>query len=763
MTLGQNSDGRELRRPLVYLGLFMILGLIVLTVQLYRLQVIRHEEFKAKSQANYVDQVRIRAPRGMIKDARGEILVDNRPSNDIVIQPAFCQKCLDEVVPRLATYLKWDLVQIQAVEAKLKAVKRSDRFRPVAVKTDISADERDIIEARLADASDLPGVKVAPGQQRDYHLVRKEDGTVLTGLAHVLGYMNELQPAEYERLNSRGDNYQLGDYIGRTGIEKALQNELRGVDGVSYQVVDARGRQMPGFLAPVNDERAPVPGHNLRLSIDQRLQVEAERAFPGTAGAVVALDVRTGFILAMVSRPAYDPNMMTGRVSWKDMQTLKEDKLEPMIFRPVSQHYAPGSTFKVVTALAALKSGQFKPSSTTFCTGGYRLGRRVWRCHLDRGHGIKDARGAMQSSCDTWFFRVADVIGLDPISEMGKSLGLGSPTGIGVVPEVPGIMPSVAYHNKVTPGGYQKGMALNSAIGQGDDAVTPLQLAMVYSAVANGGDVYQPQLVRYVDEIDPVDDRVERTIKEFQPRLLRHIDIDPEDRKAVVDGLIAVVHEPGGTAVRAFRESGMKNVLVAGKTGTAQVKRLGAVRLKTHQMEYWDRDHAWFAAFAPAEKPEIAIVVLNEHGGHGGSDAAPTAMSIFRKYFELQKAPEPSATVANTGRPDVTNRKVAANALTVPAPTPELSGLSDAGVTAMGLPMPVEDDPEGSAEESPGPDAPEAVPPPPPPAPRTPDMFPPTNAPVVPSNGAVPPAVTVPPATAPAPGGVTPSATNGAP
>jgi penicillin-binding protein 2 len=222
---------------------------------------------------------------------------------------------------------------------------------------------------------------------------------------------------------------------------------------------------------------------------------------------------------------------------------------------------------------------------------------------------------------------VADTIGLDPIGEMGKALGLGSPTGIGVVAEVPGIMPTSAYHDKASPGGYTKGMALNSAIGQGDDNVTPLQLALVYAAIANGGTLYKPQLVQRLENLDG------HVVEEFKPEVVRRLDIPPAHRKALIEGLVRVVQEAGGTAYR----QRLKDIVVAGKTGTAQVARLGAVRLKTHQMSYFERDHAWFAGFAPAENPELAIVVLNEHGGHGGSDAAPAGMAVIQKYFDLKK------------------------------------------------------------------------------------------------------------------------------
>jgi penicillin-binding protein 2 len=295
-------------------------------------------------------------------------------------------------------------------------------------------------------------------------------------------------------------------------------------------------------------------------------------------------------------------------------------------------HFSPGSTFKIITTLAAYKTGLFRPETTVSCSGGYRLGPRVWRCHKDSGHGPVNGRTSMQYSCDTWFYKVADTIGLDPIAEMGKALGLGQSTGIEVMNEVPGIMPSSEYHNRASPGGYTKGMALNSAIGQGDDNVTPLQLAMVYATIANGGTLYKPQLVERIEGLDG------EVIEEFLPQEVRKVPLNPEHLKALKASLVAVVNEPGGTAFRAR----LKDVVVAGKTGTAQVARLGLVRLKTHQMDFFQRDHAWFASFAPANDPEIAVVVLNEHGGHGGSDAAPTAMAVIQKYFDLKQEDERS-------------------------------------------------------------------------------------------------------------------------
>ncbi|AKQ67475.1 Cell division protein FtsI [Myxococcus hansupus] len=622
-TLGNTTPGRELKRRFVWLGLAMVLGLGLISIQLYRLQITRGEEYAAKSVANFVKEVRLRADRGVIKDARGTILVDSRPSFDAFVTPAFCTDCFEQVIPRLAELLQWDPDQRKKVEDMVRTGRRNAPFQPVPVRVDLSRDEYDRIAARR---DILDGVEVAPVPHRHYRTNNV--------LSHVLGYMNEITQEELERLNGDGARYALGDYIGRRGLERYFEQRLRGTDGVRKEVVNARGQTIEELNDKLGDNAVvpPRPGSNLVLSIDMRLQEEAERAFPGVTGAVVAIDVNTGFIRALVSRPGFDPNLLTGRVTPAQMALLSRDPLDPMINRVAAEHYSPGSTFKVVTALAAFKSGAFRPETVVNCPGGYRLGARTWRCHKDAGHGHVDGFTAMKSSCDTWFYKVADTIGLDPIGEMGKSLGLGSPTGVNVVAEVPGIMPTSAYHDKASPGGYTKGMALNSSIGQGDNNVTPLQLALVYAAIANGGTLYKPQMVNRLEDLDG------QTIESFMPEVVRKVELPAPHLKAVIDGLVKVAHEPGGTAYRA-RTNHMrdKDILVASKTGTAQVARLGAIRLKTHQMSFFERDHAWYAGFAPADKPELAIVVLNEHGGHGGSDAAPTAMAVFQKYFDLKK------------------------------------------------------------------------------------------------------------------------------
>lgn len=621
MKIPRKTDARELRTRFVVLGGAFVLGLMILAANLYRLMVVRYEEFLGLSQDNQFKNVRVRATRGQIRDHRGEILVDGRPSFDVFLTPAFCLHCSTDVLPRLGDLLGWDELQRQRIDGQVRAAHGPQRYQPMAVHVDLTRDELDRLNARVFE---LPGVEIEAVPHRHYR-----GGTAL---AHVLGYMNEITQEEIERLNAASEEerpaYALGEYIGRRGVERSFEAHLRGQDGWRQEVVNARGEVVRDVAGAVMSRalKEPSAGNNVVLSIDARLQAEAERVFPGQAGSIIVLDARTGFVRAMVSRPAFDPNVLTGRVTASQLATLSKDPLQPMVFRAVAEHYHPGSTFKPITLLAALASGSFTPHTVTNCPGGYRLGNRVWRCHKDSGHGPVDARDALQKSCDTYFYRVADTLGIDPIAAWGRAFGLGAMTNFGVAAEVPGVMPDTAYHDKFT-GGYTKGMALNTAIGQGDVNVTPLQLAVVYAALGNGGAVYQPQVVERIERPDGT------ATQTFTPRLQRQLDITPEQQHLVVDALTAVVNEAGGTAFR----SRLADVVIAGKTGTAQVTRLGSVRVKKEAMDYFERDHAWFAAFAPANDPDIAVVVLNEHGGHGGSDAAPAAAAVIQKYFELKK------------------------------------------------------------------------------------------------------------------------------
>lgn len=606
-------EERELRARIGWIGALFSVGLLLLAGRTWYLQLHRGEEYFARSSGNFVKELRVPADRGMIVDSRGRIMVDNRPSYDVYLTPAFCQDC-EEVIGRLAAQLLLEDEDLSRVVGAVQQARGLERFRPVLVQQDLVRDDLDVLEANR---ENLPGVDIIGAPHRNYRA-----GPIG---AHLIGYLGEIGPGELAKSEEEGGDYRSGDYLGRSGVERRYEKWLRGVDGVERVVADAKGRKLRELesLIPAADRYvAPTPGSNVILSIDARLQAAAEEAFDDTAGSLIVMDVNTGYLLAVVSKPGFDPNLMTGRISRAELREILADPLQPMLFRATQEHYHPGSVYKVVSQLAALEHGFHQD---VFCGGGYTLGRRRWRCHKESGHGHMNPEAAMKVSCDTWFYAAADRLGIEPFAEASKKMGLGAITGLDLGFEVPGVVPSVEYYDRHLQGGYQRGFALNAVIGQGDSNVTPLQMAVVFAAIANGGTIYQPQVVR----------RIERPggeiLEEFLPVTKNKLTVKRENLETVRRGLVRVTNEPGGTGY-ARR---LRDIPIAGKTGTAQVVRIGSVRLKKEQMDYFSRDHAWFAAYAPVEEPEIAVVVLNEHGGSGGVNAQPIAMRVIQNYFDI--------------------------------------------------------------------------------------------------------------------------------
>src|SRR5512138_2827059 len=627
---------KDFRPRLVWATGIVAFAFLVLLGRLYQLQILQGDEYKEKADENFVKEIRQPADRGQVLDRNRRILVDSRPSYDVTLTPYFCGKQCDDILARLATMLSMSHEEVERARTQLRSARKLERFRPFTVKVDISREE---LDQYLASSMDLLGVDVIPTPHRNYRF-----GS-LGG--HLIGYMNEAGPDELKRLNedvqrsaSGQGPYLLGDYVGRRGLERRFERELRGIDGKERVPVDAKGRRKEDAddLIPEDQREVPAhPGNNLVLSLDWRLQEFAEKTFPATAGVVLAMDAKTGFLLALVDRPAPDPNKMSGRITGAELQAIHADPLQPELFRAVQQHYHPGSTFKAVTAIAALEEGVYKPTTSVFCPGRFRMGSHVWRCDKDSGHGYVDFTHALGASCDVFFYEAGAMLGADAIAKWGKLLGLGAPTGFDVAGEVPGTIPDEAWHDRHIPGGYQKGMAVNLAIGQGDVNVTPMQQLVFYGALATGV-LWRPQVVQRIEDAEG------RVVQEFAPQERGRPHLQKSTRDTVLKGLLAAMNEPYGTAYR----SRLEEVTAAGKTGTAQVVKLGAKRLKASQVGYFERDHAWFAAFAPAEDPEIVVVVLNEHSGFGASNAAPTASAVVKQFFTLraQDAAERAGTAA---------------------------------------------------------------------------------------------------------------------
>src|SRR5512138_2609489 len=615
---------KDFRPRLVWATGIVAFAFLVLLGRLYQLQILQGDEYKEKADENFVKEIRQPADRGQVLDRNRRILVDSRPSYDVTLTPYFCGKQCDDILARLATMLSMSHEEVERARTQLRNARKLERFRPFTVKVDISREE---LDQYLASSMDLLGVDVIPTPHRNYRF-----GS-LGG--HLIGYMNEAGPDELKKLNedvqrsaSGQGPYLLGDYVGRRGLERRFERELRGVDGKERVPVDAKGRRKDDAddLIPEDQRLVPSkPGDNLVLSLDWRLQEFAEKTFPATAGVVLAMDAKTGFLLALVDRPAPDPNKMSGRITPAELAAIHNDPLQPELFRAIQQHYHPGSTFKALVSIAALEEGIYKPNTTVYCPGHFMMGRARWRCDKESGHGYVDFEHAVGASCDVFFYQAGALLGADAIAKWARRGGMGERTGFDIKGEIPGVIPDAAWHDAHLAGGYQRGMAVNLAIGQGDVNVTPMQQLVFYAALATGT-IWRPQVVLRVEDADG------KVLQKFEPDPRGTTDIKKSTRDTVLKGLLATVNQPFGTAYA----SRVKEFVVAGKTGTAQVVKLGARRLKASQVPYFERDHAWFAAFAPYDDPEIVVVVLNEHSGFGASNAAPTAMAVVKKWLELK-------------------------------------------------------------------------------------------------------------------------------
>jgi penicillin-binding protein 2 len=611
----------ELRKRLRWVALTGIVAMALLVGRLWQLQVMRGEGYYERTVSNVVKERYLPSVRGKILDRKGASLADNRPAFNIYATPRTLNA---ETKAELARKLGLSDDEIAAVDARLAVGKKRDPKSPVLVLEDQGRDRAALVEQARAQ---LPGVEVRHEPYRYY-----PQGDVA---AHLVGYMTQMTADESERLSAQG--YDPSELVGRYGLESAWENYLRGKKGVERYAVDARGQRLDDQTAAtlIHSERVidPVPGANLVLTIDSDLQRIAEKAVAHeSAAAVVIVEPRTGKLRAIVSKPSFDPNTMTGHLTHQEYELLKKDPRQPFVDKALRATYPPGSIFKFVTAIAALEDGQAAEDETMFCTGEYQLAGTRFRCHGT--HGKVDLLQAIQHSCDIYFWKLAEKIGLDRIAEVAREYGLGAPTNLGLNGDSGGRMPTKAWYEQNSK--YKIGYATNAAIGQGDVEVTVLQMAMAYAALANGGTLWVPQVVERVESNDG------RTIVSYEPKAARTIKTPVDALDTWKRGMWKVTNEPGGTA---FDHGHVDIVPVMGKTGTAEVK-------KHHRQddekdrEDWNPNaaHAWFAGWAPAENPDLAIVVLVEHGGSGGHVAWPIAKQIIEAYYT--KLHPPAAKVA---------------------------------------------------------------------------------------------------------------------
>jgi penicillin-binding protein 2 len=500
----------------------------------------------------------------------------------------------------------------EEVLRKVKLARRRSPFRPIPLQEGLSWEEVAWVENHRLD---LPGVWVEAEPRRFYPY-----GPLA---AHLLGYVGEITKERLRKWKERG--YRVGDRIGKRGLESRLEPFLRGRDGGLQVEVDAQGRQLM-----VLNEVDFQPGANVVLTLDVEIQRLAEEALGDRAGAVVVGDPRTGEILAMVSHPAFDPNLFSKGLPPETWKKLIRDPKHPLQNRVTMGLYPPGSTYKIVTAAAALEEGVVDFKTRLYCPGYYRMGSREFRCWKKSGHGWLRLRDALIQSCDVFFYQLGERLGVDRLAKYAWGFGLGSPTGFDPDEEKGGLVPTAEWKKKKFGSRWHPGETLSLAIGQGFNLVTPLQQFVLISAVANGGFIRTPRVVHHIESAQGI------PLGPWGRYEIRRVPVKERTLAFLRDALRAAVENPRGTGQRAR----LPGVSVAGKTGTAQVVEVGEDRKSREELPYHKRDHAWFLCFAPVEAPRVAVVVLVEHGGHGGAVAAPIARKILQGYFQKYRKGE---------------------------------------------------------------------------------------------------------------------------
>lgn len=605
--MGLNSPGSStsaLRRRFYLLSLVAAAFFMILLGRLWYLQVIHNDEYVALSDRNRTRVIPLEPPRGPVFDRNGAPLVENRPSFSV----ALIRQEINDPDPLLLRLNALLGLPYRDLQRKYNSLKRYPSYLPAPLVNDISRNTMEILQENNRQ---LPGVLINVVPVRTY--------TQGTSGAHLFGYTGEI--SEKDLLNPKYDGYRPGDMVGKTGIEKNLENTLRGASGERRVEVDAYGRELRQLQGV-----APIPGKKVYLSIDSQLQNVAEEAFGEESGAAVAMDVETGEILAMTSLPTFDPALFSGGISQKEWNTLRNDPLNPMQNRAISGQYPPGSTFKMVTAIAALRNKVATPATTVNCTGRITIGKnkQVIRCWKRQGHGSVDLHRAIKESCDVWFYEVGLKLGIDKLAATALEMGLGQDYDFPLGSVKKGLIPTKEWKRNYFKQSWFNGETAIAAIGQGYVLTTPLQLAIMTAAVANGGKVLRPQVVKRIEDLDG------QIIFNAKPETVSTLDLPPSIFNAVRQGMEAVVNEEHGTGA-ACRIPGLR---VAGKTGTSQVIQSRTAVASGDPKNL--RDHALFVAYAPADKPKIAVAVIVEHGGHGGSAAAPVARAIFAQYFGLK-------------------------------------------------------------------------------------------------------------------------------
>ncbi len=575
---------------------YTIVGLMALLVLgFWKLQIVNSDRYTQLAERNRVRSIPIIAPRGSMLDRYGRVIVDNYPSFSVLLLRDDPQQ-VERLLPQIADGLN---LTLEDVQQQLEAATALAHFQPIVIKPEATPGDRDFIESHRAD---IPVLEMLMVYRRRY-----PPGGFM---AHESGYVGEVSS---DQIEESGGRYRPGDIVGKAGLERQYNDHLMGVDGMRRSVVNSVGREV-GRL----EQTDAVPGKPIRLTIDYDLQLVAEEALVGKRGAIVAMDPKTGEVLAMAAQPSYDPNDFAVRISTKEWQELNEDPERPLLDRAIQAQLAPGSVFKILMATAMLESKAVPADYHVFCPGSAEFYGRVFHDWEKRGHGEVDLHKAIVHSCDVFFYNLGKQLGIDRISFYAGNLGLGHRTGVDLPGEETGVMPSEAWKQRVFHQKWYPGETISVAIGQGAIAVTPIQLAYMISGIVTGGRFHQPHLMlsdKAAPEIDfPISDSTVYTVTE---------------------GMYGVVNEPGGTG----SGSKLPGIELCGKTGSAQViSNQGLARAGKHADL---NDNAWFVGFAPRQNPEIVVSVLVQGGQHGATAAAPIARDIVKAYYDKKQGKIP--------------------------------------------------------------------------------------------------------------------------
>jgi len=565
---------------------------ILLLVGFWKLQLLETGHYADLAERNRIRSIPIIAPRGRMLDREGRVLVDNYPSFSILLlrgDPNLLEKTMPQVAAGLG-------LTVDDLKDELRAAESAPKFQPIVIKPEATQADIAFVESHRAD---LPVLELLMVHRRRY-----PSGGFL---AHAIGYVGEVGP---QQLGEGSGKYRPGDVVGRTGLEREYNDVLMGTDGNRRVMVDSMGR-----VVHTLDDTDATPGQPIELTIDYDLQAIAEADLAGKEGAIIALNPQTGEVLAMVSRPAPDPNDFAVRIPVEEWRELEDDPQKPLLDRTIQAQLAPGSVFKIVVATAMLETGTPAENFTVSCPGYANFYGRTFHCWQAKGHGSVDLHKAIVDSCDVFFYNVGERLGIDRIYEYATELGLGRKTGIDLPAEQPGFMPSQEWKERVFHQKWYAGETISVAVGQGAVTTTPLQLLHTIGGIALGGVFVQPHL-----------------LKDFRNAHVDRVALGEETVQKVTDGMFGVVNE-GGTAAGAR----LQNIELCGKTGSAQVIGYDTRDRLGKKQEF--KENAWFVGYAPRRNPEIAVVVLVQGGGHGAT-VAPVAADIVKAYYDKKQQRE---------------------------------------------------------------------------------------------------------------------------